>query len=530
MKLSRTKNTLISSIWGILEKVISIIVPFIIRTIIIHKLGEEYAGLNSLFVSILRVFNMAELGYAGVIAFSLYKPAADEDTAKISALLSFYRKLFYITGLIVIGVGISLIPFLHNFVKEDVPPDINLYILYGIYLIETASSYFLYAYKNVLLNVYQRTDISSRISILLRLVTYAFQIVVLLTISNYYLYLIFEPVYYILCNILVARRVSQLYPDYKCYGTIGKEERKYIYKNIYGLLLSKISITARRPACAIIVSATLGLTAVAIFDNYYYVINALTAVQAILLNSMKGGIGNSIVTESPHKNHNDMHKFIFMYAWLTGCFSACLVCCYQDFMNLWVGAELMISNGEMFLFVLYYYVLSMGDIRYTYHQAAGLYWNKRYYTIVEAFLNIVLAIILLPKLGMIAVIVSCLISCLLVNFGYSSRILYQYYFKGEKIKLFYLSHLRYFCVNAIACILCWWICSFISLNGLALLVIKLIVAVVFSSIVFFIVYRKNYLFIESIEFIYEIVKDILPTRAQKIITTYVRKNSTYKNK
>ena len=220
-----------------------------------------------------------------------------------------------------------------------------------------------------------------------------------------------------------------------------------------------------------------------------------------------------------------MHKFMFMYAWITGCFSVCLLCCYQVFMALWVGPDLMISNNEMILFVLYYYILSMGDIRYTYHQAAGLYWNKRYYTIVEAVFNIILAILLVPKFGMIAVIISCALSCLLINFGYSSIILYKYYFKGEKIKTFYLSHLFYFCVNMIACIICYGICSLISCEGFVWLLVKLVIALLISNGLFLLIYRRNQQFIVSMEFVFRILKNILPAKAQNIAAIYIEKHA-----
>ena len=57
--------------------------PFIIRTIIIRELGVEYAGLSTLFASILQVLNMTELGFSSAVIFSLYKPMADGDNDAI---------------------------------------------------------------------------------------------------------------------------------------------------------------------------------------------------------------------------------------------------------------------------------------------------------------------------------------------------------------------------------------------------------------------------------------------------------------
>ena len=82
---------------GMLNKIIVLTLPFIIRTIIIRELGVEYAGLSTLFASILQVLNMTELGFSSAVIFSLYKPMADGDNDAICALMAFYRK---ITGLL----------------------------------------------------------------------------------------------------------------------------------------------------------------------------------------------------------------------------------------------------------------------------------------------------------------------------------------------------------------------------------------------------------------------------------------------
>ena len=53
MKIARTDNTIKGSIWGIVNRIVCTVVPFIIRTIVIYVFGMEYLGLNSLFTSIL---------------------------------------------------------------------------------------------------------------------------------------------------------------------------------------------------------------------------------------------------------------------------------------------------------------------------------------------------------------------------------------------------------------------------------------------------------------------------------------------
>ena len=60
-RMDRTKNTLRNIIWGMLNKFITLLFPFILRSFIIRKLGSEYLGLSSLFTSILQVLNLTEM-------------------------------------------------------------------------------------------------------------------------------------------------------------------------------------------------------------------------------------------------------------------------------------------------------------------------------------------------------------------------------------------------------------------------------------------------------------------------------------
>ena len=55
MKLNRTKNTVRNASWGMIYRLVTILGSFIVKTVIIYKLGSEYNGLGSLFTSILSV-------------------------------------------------------------------------------------------------------------------------------------------------------------------------------------------------------------------------------------------------------------------------------------------------------------------------------------------------------------------------------------------------------------------------------------------------------------------------------------------
>lgn len=152
MKLEKTKNARRNILFGILNKVITMFLPFVVRSVIIYALSAEYLGLNSLFSSILQVLNLTELGFSSAMVYSMYKPIAENDDETICALLNFYRKIYFIIGCIVLSLGLLLLPFLDKLINGDVPDNINIYILYLCYLVNTVLSYMMFAYRSSLLN------------------------------------------------------------------------------------------------------------------------------------------------------------------------------------------------------------------------------------------------------------------------------------------------------------------------------------------------------------------------------------------
>ncbi len=145
---SRIMNSKRNIVTGMFKQAMVIILTFLIRTVVLYTLGAEYQGISGLFTSILQVLNMTELGFSAAVTFILYKPIAENDEVAICAIMSFLRKAYRIIGTIIMTVGLMLLPFLPRLIKGSYPQDINIYIIYLIYLVNAVVSYMLFAYKS----------------------------------------------------------------------------------------------------------------------------------------------------------------------------------------------------------------------------------------------------------------------------------------------------------------------------------------------------------------------------------------------
>lgn len=230
--MERTKNAVRNILSGFINKIVVLLFPFVIRTIIIKQLGSEYLGLNSLFTSILQVLNLTELGFSSAVVFSMYKPIAEKDENTICALMNFYKKVYRVIGSIILVVGLLITPFIKNLITGTYPTDINIYILYVIYLINTAITYFLFAYKSTLLTAHQRSDLTSNVNTVTYILQYILQIIVLCVLKDYYMYVIISIITTILNNLIIAYIAKNKYPQYLPKGKISKEMTTEIRKRV----------------------------------------------------------------------------------------------------------------------------------------------------------------------------------------------------------------------------------------------------------------------------------------------------------
>lgn len=487
MKINRTKNATRNIIWGFVEKIIAVLLPFICRTVMIRVMGAEYIGLNSLFTSILSVLSITELGIGAAIIFSMYKPIAEDDKETLCALFNLYKKIYHIIGTIIFVCGLAVLPFLKHFINGNVPHNLNIYILYSIYLFDTVISYFLFAYKAALFSAYQRNDIISKRKTIINFLSNIIQIVLLLLFKNYYIYVIVVPIATMGTNILNGILAQKMYPDIVCKGTISKEMKKDIKKRVAGLIAYKIYNVIFTTVDTIVISSFLGLTQLAIYNNYYYIQNSIVGFMVIFTSAITAGVGNKLVTNSKEDNYEDFKTFSFAKGWICSWAAICLLCLYQHFVRWWAGEELLFPFRTMTLMVLYFLIPRITSMTYVYREAAGLWWEDKFRPLVATILNLGINLYLVRIIGMDGVILSTLICSLFLNFPWGTYILFKHCFKKSPQK-YYLQMSYYLIVTAIAGVITLKVCELLPCTGILMMFAKLIICMIIPNILLFIAY------------------------------------------
>ena len=173
-------------------------------------------------------------------------------------------------------------------------------------------SYWLFAYKNCILYAHQRNDIGDKIGLAVNTVKYGLQAVVLIAFKNYYAYIIVALMLGVVSNVVTAAVCDRLYPQYKAKGKLPKEQVQIINRRVRCLFTLKIGSIVIESSDTIVISTFLGLTALARYQNYFFIFSSVFGFVSLITSSALAGIGNSLVTESGEKNFNDLKKFAFI--------------------------------------------------------------------------------------------------------------------------------------------------------------------------------------------------------------------------
>lgn len=491
MKIERTKNATRNIVFGVLLKVYQIIIPFIMRTLIIYLLGPGYAGLNSLFTSILQVLNLAELGVGSAMVFSMYKPIAEEDDDTICALMALYRLYYRVIGLIIAIAGVCLLPFIPNLIKSDLPSDINVYVLYIMNLSATVLTYWLFAYRNSILTAHQRNDVSSRVVLITDTIKYILQIIVLVVFKSYYLYVLAILFTQVLANIWVACMSKKLFPNFGPRGKLDKQIVKSINKRITDLFTAKLGSVIVGSVDSLVISAFLGLTSLTIYQNYYYPISAIMGVLTIVYQACTAGIGNSILTETKEKNYRDLEKFTFIIVWLAGFCMCCFLVLLQPFMKIWMGTKLMVEYPIVICFSFYFFITEINSLLNLYKDASGMWHEDRFRPLVTALANLAMNLIMVQWWGLYGVILSTVISMMVIGMPWILHNLFTVVFDKSLLKSYLKVLFKYSIIVILIDVVVTVVCLQIKGNPWMEMIVRALVCIVAVNGLFILVFHKK---------------------------------------
>lgn len=521
--MTRAQNSFLNFISGTFAKLLGIILNFIVRSVFIRTLGESYLGIEGLFSNILSMLSLAELGFGSAIVFRLYKPIEENDQPRMRVLMKLYRQVYAIIGWVIVGLGVCLIPFLPRLIRDyDSLAAINLnaVFIFLLYLFNSASSYWFFAYKSAFVDAAQKSYLLTVMGYAVSIASHLAEIIVLVLTHDFVAYLVTIILFSLIRNLIYAQVCDRRFPFLreKTDDRVSRAELKDFFKDCSSLFLYKISNVVIGGSDNIVLSYFLGLRYVVLYANYTSVRVNLSGLLNRFLSAMQASLGSIYTT-----GNLDWSRLMFRVVH----FATCLVygvggigvaVLSNDFIELWLGSRFVVtsfsgaagtlatpvallSGLEMFFTGQKYYCS-------TFRHAMGLFQQLRYRPVIGMLVNLFFSLVLVPFIGIAGCLASTIISSLTVNLIYDPIIIHKHGLK-QSPKKYFIRNIQYYVVLGAAGLLCWWLCGLIPLAGVLGFIIHGCVCVAVSGGIFLLCFCRT----AEFRFIARNIRNLIPHKA-----------------
>ena len=436
MTNKRVDHTINNISYSLLTAIPVLLLSFVARFFFTMYLSEEYLGANGLFTNILTLLSFAELGIGDAIVFSLYKPLANNDHAKINALLKLYKKCYFWISVVIAVAGIVLIPFLPVLTNHSTLP--NLVLIYLMYLATTVISYF-YADCQSFLMADQRKYIVTNSKNISLIVQYIVQVIVLIVTRNFIAYLSIQIISQLGMNWYIKYYIKKKYNyiDIKNAGSIEESDLNVLKKNVFALMFHKVGSILVDNTDNIIISSFIGLAIGGIYSNYLLFITSLTSIFVYISGATYASVGNLCATiDDPDYKYNIFKKLDFFNFMIYGISSVCL------FAVLTPCVEFISNGGDTLGFatlatiIINFLLNGMRIATNQFKNASGLFWNDRMKPILESITNLILSIWWVKYMGLFGVLFATVVTRIFITCAFEQYVAYKNIFNKKFIKLY----------------------------------------------------------------------------------------------
>lgn len=372
---NRVHKSILNAKVNLLFYFLTIILSFYSRKIFLECLGTEFIGLTGTLGNILGYLNLAELGIGSCVSFFLYKPLEEDNRQKIIEIMSVFKYLYRIIGLVIGGTGI-IISISFPWLFPNVTFGLGLVYFSFFSLLGSALIEYFINYRQLLLAADQKKYIVSAYLQTAQLAKTLIQIYLSYTYRNLYIWVAVEFIFGLIGCIFLNWKISREYPWMKTNGENGRKLlSKYpgIIKNTKQIFIHQIKDFILNKSDELFIFAFVSLSMVSFYGNYTIIVNRLSQLFGRMLDGMGASIGN-LVAENNKKHIIEIFwQLMAMRYLITGflCYSIYLFT--EPFITLWLGEDYLLNHHILILLVVYLYLSNIRNVVDMFNHSYGLY-------------------------------------------------------------------------------------------------------------------------------------------------------------
>lgn len=431
------KKSFLNVVISIGFKLSTMVMAILVKRILIDTCGNEVNGLNALYLSIIGILSVAELGLGTAITFSMYRPIVEGNNGQVSALYHLFRKMYQFIGGVILLAGLILMPFLHRFAKDYAQLNVNLYVTFFIILLSVVITY-LFSAKLALFNAYKNNYITTAVTSGGNLFQYVIQIIVLLLFQSFTAYLICRVitalVQWCVTELLVKRTYASIL---KNKTTIEPEIKKGLTKSIQAMFMHKVGYVLVNSVDSVVISMFIGVVSLGEYSNYITILGSLNGILSLLFTSLTSIIGHLYVTETKQRSSEyckvfHMINFLLGTVFFLGCYAV-----IDDLIALLFSPQLIVPKSVSFTIVLNGFVQFMRQTVLLFRDATGTFYYDRWKPLAEGVVNVVSSILLVKAFGVVGVIAATIATNLCICHVVEPYVLFKKAFDQSPVRYYF---------------------------------------------------------------------------------------------
>lgn len=356
-KRTRTYNSVVNSVVGIIAAAINIVVNFAARVVIVHALGNEINGIHSLFLNIITVLTLMETTISTAMIIHLYAPVNENNKEKIEELMAFYRRLYTAFAFLFFAAGLVINLLIPLFVTTTI--DFGLVHIYFLLFTLSFALYYLTFANRCLLYAEQKNRVSTVATMLGELIFRGAGMLLVIIYKEYWIFLVFLILEKLFSNAVCNIYIRRQRPYLGLFPGRGKNPglRKKIFATVRPLFVNQIALTIQNSSTSVIISALLGdVSSVGFYGNYQLIINAVNTLFGQVGASFTSSFGNLASSEDRENMRRAYRRVLFIVS-VFGIVCCCgFLACVEDFIALAFGESSILGFVTTVLMTLNMYI------------------------------------------------------------------------------------------------------------------------------------------------------------------------------
>lgn len=398
----RSKKALKNIIVSMLYQIVSIICGLITPRLILGAFGSTYNGVVSSATQFLSVISLLTVGISGATRLALYKTLAHNDTNATSEVMKANRLYMRKVAICLLAYSI-LLSIIYPFISKNDLTRIESGTIVLIVSLGTFADYFFGISNRTLLAADQSGYIDSAVNIIKTIINTCLTAILIKLGYSIFVVKLGSSIVFFLSPLILSIYINKKYrlindckPNYR-----ALEQRKAVaFHSIANIIHNNTDL--------VILTVFADAKVISVYTVYYLVVGKVKTIMTVFTNGLESAFGNMWAkreTDALNRNFNLMEYSLFSF---TSVIFSCMGILILPFIKIYTKGitdtnymltdlAILITITEAIFCVRQPYVILV--------QATGNYEATKNGAILEAVINLVMSLCLVPMLGINGVII-----------------------------------------------------------------------------------------------------------------------------